>query len=785
MIMSMQLRGCVLALVLTGWLGGPGLAAVELVRDGQPAAVIVLPGEARKLETLASEELVEHLRTMTGAELPVVVGPAVPEGMVPLYLGTAADADLDAPGIEAGRNPSTFTVRVRPDRVDIRGLSEEGTLFGVYEVLEQIGFRWYMPGEYGRVVPEGRTVTLAEQVETQAPSIIWRQLQHLDSRVPWARRARLGGEERVTGRHGIPGLGREAFKEHPEWYSFDAARGERRPRQDCLSNPEVLQRAIEGIRAEAARQGGAVQYVGAASHDGGGYCQCEKCKALDRGVYDPTADRESMSDRYIWFFNQVLEALKEEFPNLHIVHYTYGAHMMPPEIEMNPRIVPVFAPITVDRLRGMDNPMSPDRHLLRWLIDEYARRGVEEMYYRGYYHNLACPQFPLSQLDQIEHETRAFARKGITVMRVENIHTSWSSAFLDLYVATRMMWNVDTDVSALLDEFYRLYYGAAEKPMRAYHEQLEAAFRDTPYCTGSSYPYLPIFLEHPRRDSLRGHLDAAARAAGENNPFAQRIAAVRLNWDRLDAFLDLMDARNRHDFVSAHRRMEDFYRLSDAGALMEPLETGPGRGYTLPRLIFFREQSQNNGSYFNRFFRAPVLAGHARTVTEGDLVAPLADEWKFLLDPAEIGEIGGWYRPGRLGGNWQSIKTTSRSWSDQGLHYYKGIAWYRQSVRISEKFKGRPVYLWFGGVDRLASVWINGHFMGTSREPREGVPGVPGSFRPFDMPTVREDGDSALDFGGENWVVVRIENKSLSELGTGGIVAPVMFWSPRDPEWKP
>ena len=32
-------------------------------------------------------------------------------------------------------------------------------------------------------------------------------------------------------------------------------------------------------------------------------------------------------------------------------------------------------------------------------------------------------------------------------MRVENVHTSWSSAFLDLYVATRMMWNTHTDVN--------------------------------------------------------------------------------------------------------------------------------------------------------------------------------------------------------------------------------------------------------------------------------------------------------------------------------------------------
>src|SRR5690606_1764379 len=162
--------------------------------------------------------------------------------------------------------------------------------------------------------------------------------------------------------------------------------------------------------------------------------------------------------------------------------------------------------ITIDRIRGMDNPMSPDRHLLRWLIDRWAEAGVKEMYYRGYYHNLACPQFPLSQLDRIRNETPVFHAKGISVMRVETIPTSWSSAFLDLYVATRMMWNVNTDVDALLEEFYTKYYGPASGAMKEYHEGLESAFRDTPYFTGSSYLYIPIFLNHPRRDILRGHL---------------------------------------------------------------------------------------------------------------------------------------------------------------------------------------------------------------------------------------------------------------------------------------
>lgn len=791
--------------------GGARAARVPLVTGGEARAAIVLAAEPLPREHQAAEELVEHLALMTGVELPALAGEAIPEGLLPVYLGTTADDALDALNRAAGDNPSTFTLRVREDRIDIRGLSDEGTLFGVYELLEQLGFRWYIPGDLGRVVPDGDRAVLAIQTETQAPSMDLRLLQPWQSvTTGWIARQRLGGKQRSTGAHGIPpfshpGTARPIFENHPEYFALIG--GERRLRQICASNPGAVALTAQVLRERHAPTTEKF-YVGMGPNDGTGYCECEDCRELDGGVYDPFYDTVSVTGRYIWFFNRLLEILEDGYPNLHIVWYVYGMHMMPPppEQQPNPRIVGVFAPISVDRIRGMDNPMSPDRHTLRWLIDEWAKTNPNEMYYRGYYNNLACVQLPKTQIDRVRHEIPAFLERNLNVMRVEVIRQAWASDPITLYLAARLMWNVETDVDALLEEFYQKFYGPAAAVMREYHEQLEAAFRDTPYMTGSSYVYLPIFKDHPRRDTLRNLLDDAlgiaeraerpgwwSRLTGRRGrpetemdaPYVERVRAIREGYRRMDIFLDMIQARNRHDFVAAHALMEDYDAITSA--LSEtPLETVGTDGRWALRLVdWFEGPESGRSSYFNRFFRDPVVAGYERAVRDGEIVARMPDEWLFLLDPAEIGEISAYWRPGVLGGNWQPLKTSTRSWSDQGLHYYKGIAWYRQKVEIPAGFEGRPVYLWFGGVDRLASVWVNGVFMGTSREPREGVPGVPGSFRPFDMPTVREDGSSALNFGGENWVVVRIENKSLAELGTGGILAPVMFWSPNNPEWSP
>jgi len=748
-------------------------ADVTLVEAGEPRAVIVLPDEPDERVRRAADELVEHIRLISGGELPVRAPLDDREGgLLPIHLDAAADEALDEHNLDAKDNPSTFTLRVRADRIDIRGLSGEGTLFGALELLEQLGVRWYMPGEIGRVIPDKDTLTLETQRTTQAPSMNYRRLQKVETGT-WPARVRLGGAARPTGAHNLPG-------------KADDQRGTE-GKQVCVSghfNPGALEMTIDWIR-ERHEPTDEKFYVSMGPRDGGtyAYCRCEGCQALDMGVHDPFLNAESMTDRYIWFFNRVLEALEEDYPNLHITWYVYQRHMMPPEREPNPRIVAVFAPITLDRVHSMDNPMSMDRQVLRWVMDRWERTGLNEMYYRGYLNFLAGVQLPKTQLDRVRNDIPALHEAGVNVMRVEVIQHAWASDPLTLYVATRLMWDVDTDVDALLEEFYTKFYGPAREPMKQYHERLESAFADNPYASGSSFPYFPLFLDHPRRDDLRNLLERARSMVEDGSIYARRLDMLRKGYERMDLFLDMIAARNAHNYATAHEKMQAYYAITDELVANVLDGEGQGRKFYEQRMVNWRGRSETGGSYFNRFFRDAVVRGHERTVTKGDLVAGFDDEWLYRLDKQGIGEQLMLQRPGELGGVWKPIRTTSRTWGDQGFFHYRGDdarMWYRQSVHVPEKYEGRPVYLWIGGVDTRARVWINGEFVGTSAEPKEGLPGVPGSFRPFDMPATK-----AVNFGEQNWVVMEIVNDKLGELGTGGIMGPVMFWSPTDPDWRP
>lgn len=125
----------------------------------------------------------------------------------------------------------------------------------------------------------------------------------------------------------------------------------------------------------------------------------------------------------------------------------------------------------------------------------------------------------------------------------------------------------------------------------------------------------------------------------------------------------------------------------------------------------------------------------------------------------------------------RAVSTTSPGASpgDPGLHYYKGLAWYRTQVKIPKRFRGRKVYLWFGGVDESAKVWLNGQVLGASEEPGDHLPRAAGAFLPFEF-----DATKAVRFGEPNWIAVKVANRELNEIGTGGITAPVMFWSSKE-----
>ncbi len=765
----------VLALVL---FGNAVRADVTLVENGQARAVLVVPAEAIPDETIAAEELQTHLEQMTGVKLEIV-SPGAEAGRIPVRIGRAVPAELvqrlaaqttDSSAfilqasnagialtglIDPGYAQAVyaaFAIRSARDRRDaIRKLGYtdlgRGTTIAAYELLEQLGVRWYAPEAWGTVVPQRATVVVKTQDAVHQPVIRARFTSNSRDNV-WDRRMRQGGQA-FPSSHGLPGFGhaKEIFEEHPEWGSLND--GVRKGRQVCISNPQVVARVTLATR-EFFRANPQTDIIGMGANDGRGFCECANCQALDGGDYDSLGGYASMTDRYIWLFNQVLDGIKDEFPDKRIGFYAYSVYNRPPVKQVpNRRIVPAVALITLCRIHGMDNPVCPEKQYQQTIIKQWGKL-VDEVYDRGYWFNLADPGLPFFMIRRVRSEIPLGYQLGVRGWRVET-NPSWGGETPSLYVASKLMWNPQTDVDTLLEEFYTLFFGPAAQPMKTYIQTMDQRITNADYHAGCSWDF-PLIYDAATRQTVTAAL-AQAQQLATTEPYAARVKGYADCWHYFELFDRMLASRQRHDYVDAQAA------LTEMKALQEQLRA------LKPPLI-----NRKYDEYLRRFFSPATEDAYAKVTGVNQLVVGLEPQWQFQLDPGNIGVDIRWWDPRNTGSDWQSIDT-SRSWSAQGLRYYKSIAWYKQSVGVPAGAEGKRLFLWFAGIDEAATVWVNGKLVGASSK---------GSFKPFDL-----DITSAVKPGQTNTVVVRLANEVLNEVGTGGIIGPVMIYAPGDPDAKP
>ncbi len=766
--MKSRCKSGVYLMIVLGMLAGSdvGIAAEEketggltLVRDGAPAAVIAVADGADEYTTLAVKELTDVVEEMSGVRLEVVT--VLKDGLKELERKTKADkqglvllGELAMPGLvkdlgEAVDTRGAFGLKAERDALRIAGAGE-GVYYGVIELLEQLGCRWFMPGDLGEVVPSLQTVEVKLQATVQIPSFPSRhfQMPHRD----WQMRVRCGGDV-FKGAHGMKAPPATVNKETGLIEPAEAAeyyalyKGKRTPRQHCVSNPKLIEYMADAIKAIRKKGGGPV--IGCGPNDGTGFCECEHCRALDTDDFDPFSNEISVTDRYIWFYNRVLEKVLPEYPDTKLAFYIYHTYMRPPKREMpHQAIQGALAPIALDRVHGFSNPVAPEKSYVKWLFQEWGKI-MPELYDRGYWSNLACPGFTFIILDRLRDEIPACYAMGLKGWRVETF-PNYGPQFPTMYIAAKLMWNHEADVDALLEDCYEKFFGPAAGPMGAYITLMDAALRDSDHCTGSAWD-MPHFYPAELRKTARALLDAGVKLAQGQGAYEKRVQMITSTFDMTEAFIEMMDTRAQGNFAAAKAALDRCDAVAQTLMDMKPV----------PMVSAGRHSTYVN--YMRRFFRQPTEQGYARVSGSNVLVAAAADEWEFQIDPLKVGEDIGLWRADITGGNWQTIKTSSSSWGNQGLRYYKGLAWYRQVLDVPAADAGKRIFLWCGGVDESAKVWVNGQVIGIS-------PGA--AFYPFEM-----DATAAVK-PGTNVVVFCVANLEVNEVGTGGIVAPVILYAP-------
>lgn len=553
---------------------------LRLTADAQPKAVIVL-AEPLRPDSLATKILVSHIKQISGATLPTVLekqlgamkveGDHVTadnknvaetfillgEGELTRQLGVTLEG-VGAGGIVVKSAGNALVLLGKDDGSDSR---QPASARPVISLLETLGCRSLWPGESGKVVPQKKTIVVADQNVRFTPPIGQRVIrfaaldgrgspkglaslgssvaeykaametaQKTEAEGGWGFWNGLGGNIGIVGGAagcGLRGGWAEHGATHPEWFALQAddTRDQSKAKERwrlCVSNPGLIEHVANDIIAQLKEKPRSV--VSLCPNDGGysSFCMCDECKKLDApdapkvkllvfkqvGGSDRTeVEAPALTDRFVHYWNAVVSRVTKVFPDQLFLCEAYSYYSDPPMREkLHPNLVLRYVPNNIDGWKGWETA------------------GAKRVYWRPNNLYSGCRDGVLSPRARANAATQSYlAAHGMLATDMDSIYHHWATHGLHYYSAARLDWNPALSFDAILDDYCRSGFGAGAEEVKKYFLRAEEGV--VPVVAGGRGQFPEIKPETIA--ALRTSLVAAAKATENDPPSHRRVAFLR------------------------------------------------------------------------------------------------------------------------------------------------------------------------------------------------------------------------------------------------------------------
>lgn len=464
-----------------------------LAENGKSLIPIVLAANASDRSKETAGYLASKLQKITGAKFEITTG----DGATGIVLGTWTQfpvASLRKPleiraVIEKSKIPNgeeAYAIKTEAKRVLLLGGGEAGVSHAATRFLELIGYRQFYPAPEWEIVPDLKTLKFNRD-ETNRPTILNRQLgftygygpedvatsenvslprEKLSERArtdlkAWERQNRLGESFHIYNAHNYGNIiaeNQQEFDAHPEYYSL--IDGKRVPRTFCISNAAVRRMAVEAALRYLEKYSDETDMYSMEPGDGSAMCECDQCAAL--GNY---------SDRVFGLANEVARAISAKFPGQGkmVGLLSYNTHDIPPSFAMEPNV-------HVQIAHGFITGPYPFNELVRLWSQKTRNIGAYEYFSETDWGQdrlrARSSAGPTADLALLRNEITTLAARGVLSLNSEN-SVAWGAHGRGDYLATKLMWNPQTDVDATLHDFYTKSFGPAAATMQRYFERVD------------------------------------------------------------------------------------------------------------------------------------------------------------------------------------------------------------------------------------------------------------------------------------------------------------------------
>jgi len=404
-------------------------------------------------------------------------------------------------------------------------LDRHGSLNAVNDFLRSLGVRWYMPGDFGEYLPEIKSIALPENVKkTVRPD--WgersfafyfnRPFMATEDEFKWQMRLGFSSNVRLYSGHGTDRLIKYndyVKKNHPEFFAeYGGTRDTGKP---CYSSRGLRKSALGFASLMYDKYGKDV--VSLMPVDGyTSFCQGKLCKGKDT----PERGFTGMMSDYVWgFMDEVAADVAKKYPDKKILNFAYNTYLDPPlAIE---KFHPNLEVAICHHRNEFHNPEIKETWIKRReaFIEKTATKKIRlwEYYQTGDHIPKYYPHIISEDLKRLKGhvygemiESRRTVAKNLAEGQPD---PCLATNHVNVWVTTRLWWEPDMDVDKMMAEYYKNFYGPAEKEMKAFIEHCEKTW----FLMRSKYEPIEKAFEL---------IKVARKATGEDNIYARRVQMV-------------------------------------------------------------------------------------------------------------------------------------------------------------------------------------------------------------------------------------------------------------------
>ena len=469
----------------------PEFKVVTLSDNGEDISdyAIVISSSAKLSDEYAAEILRNRINQATGEWLPVIRD-SEEERPLEIILGKTtrsecAGIDYDSLGEES------YKVQLAGKDLIIAG-NDRGLIYGVYDYLYALGFRFYTPDT--EKIPHGTEVFVPDKIDLSwSPVFSYRETMYS---VTWNadyaltqkinsdfQRDALKNNSKYGGYNGYIGGGRWLvhtfqfllpkevyFTQHPEYFAeVDGVRGKtpnNYPPQPCLSSDEAYNVILANTLKKIAEEPNG-KMISVSENDGSPCCTCAACSA--------SYERYGKSGTFFRFLNRLAADVKEVYPDVYIDTLSYSMSKEPPqdlEIEDNiiVRVCPSMCLCHTDPAK-CEQLAKDEKRVADWVK---ACKNVSVWCYPIVWSNLFAA---LPNYEEMKYDIRFFAEQGAMGVYAEGY--PGGSQFSDpefgelkAYLTAKLLANPfmsDAEYKYHYRDFLEGYYGDAAEYIEEYH----------------------------------------------------------------------------------------------------------------------------------------------------------------------------------------------------------------------------------------------------------------------------------------------------------------------------